>query len=198
MRKARLLGTAPKVRSVSERADSVVDVGGGVDRAGDGGCGGDVAGGAEGVGGEELGPAVVGCVGAEAEVRGGVGRRRGRWRRSGGGGVSREDVDDAAEGGGAVEVGATAGGEVTESMARAGISSQWIQPPKGSLSGALSERTRVRLAAVEPRPRREMPWLVGFCTRELERRKSSKPACWRSLSSSSVAGYSLSCCVVME
>ena len=69
-----------------------MDVGGGVDWAGDGGCGGDVAGGAVGVGGEELGPAVVGCVGAEVEVRGGLAAAEDAGVEAWGGGVSREDV----------------------------------------------------------------------------------------------------------
>jgi hypothetical protein len=88
-----------------------VDVGGCVDRAGDGGCGGDVAGGAVGVGGEELGPAVVGCVGAKVEVGGGLAATEDVGVEARGGGVGGDDVDDAAEGGGAVEIGAAAGGE---------------------------------------------------------------------------------------
>ena len=88
-----------------------MDVGGGIDRAGDGGCGGDVAGGTVGVGGEELGPAVVGCVGAQAVGGGGLAAAEGIEVEARCGGVGRDDVDDAAEGGRAVEVGAAAGGD---------------------------------------------------------------------------------------
>jgi len=89
----------------------VVDVGGGVDRAGDGGRGGDVAGGAEEVCGEELAPAVVGCIGAEAVGGGVLAAAEDVEVKAGSGGVGGDDVDDTAESGGAVEVGAAAGGE---------------------------------------------------------------------------------------
>ena len=74
-------------------------------------------------------------------------------------------------------------------MVSGGCSFQWIQPPKPSLRGTRSERTRVRLAAVEPRPRREMPSVVGLATQLDERRKSWKPACCWRRSSRVRAGY---------
>ena len=64
-------------------------------------------------------------------------------------------------------------------MASSGCSCQWIHPPMGSLSGTSSSVTSVRLAEVEPRPRRLTPCEVGFATSELERRNSSRPGIWR-------------------
>jgi hypothetical protein len=48
----------------------------------------------------------------------------------------------------------------------------------------------VRLAAVDPRPRREMPSDVGLAMREPARRKSAKPACCERDSSRVTDGYS--------
>jgi hypothetical protein len=88
-----------------------VDVGGDVDFAADGGGGGDVAGGAEGLGGEELMPVVLLGVSPCGEVGGVFGGAGEVGCEEGFGGDGRDDVDDAAEGAGAVEVGASAGGE---------------------------------------------------------------------------------------
>src|SRR4051812_17847820 len=61
------------------------------------------------------------------------------------------------------------------SIASSGSSSQWIHPPTASFSGTSSCVTSVRLADVDPSPRRLTPCDVGFATKELDRRNSSTP-----------------------
>src|SRR5690349_4028735 len=56
----------------------------------------------------------------------------------------------------------------------------------------LSQSTSVRLAPVDPVPRRETPCVVGLATTLDERRKRLKPGICRSRSSSSAPGMSCS------
>src|SRR5512134_3912032 len=59
----------------------------------------------------------------------------------------------------------------------------WTQPPNGSFTGKPSQRTSVRLAPVDPIPRSETPWVVGWATTLEDRRKRLKPGTSRSRSS---------------
>ena len=68
--------------------------------------------------------------------------------------------------------------------------SQYTHPPNGSLIGMPSHSRSVRLAPVDPVPRRETPWMVGLATTLDERRKRLKPGICRSRSSSSAPGMS--------
>ena len=88
----------------------VVDVGGNVDGTCERWGGDDVAGGAEGVGGEELAPLAVAEVAAQADGGGVLGAAESVGFEMRGGGAGGNDVDDAAEGAGAVEIGAAPGG----------------------------------------------------------------------------------------
>src|ERR1039458_8350048 len=68
---------------------------------------------------------------------------------------------------------------------------QSTQPPKGSLAGMPSQRTRVRLAPEDPMPRSEIPCVVGLAARLDERRNRLNPGTSRSRSSRFVPGL---CC----
>ena len=88
-----------------------MDVGGDINDSRERGGGWDVAGGAEGIGGEELTPGRVAEVAAQADGGGRLAAAEGIEIEAGGGGTDRDDVDDAAERAGAVEVRAASGGE---------------------------------------------------------------------------------------
>src|ERR1017187_4639416 len=87
----------------------VVDVGGGVDGAGDGGRSRDVACGAEGIGGEELLPLRVAEVATHTDGGGVLAAADCTHLSESSVGALGDDINDAAERAGAVEVGAAAG-----------------------------------------------------------------------------------------
>src|SRR6185436_5014238 len=65
---------------------------------------------------------------------------------------------------------------------------QYTQPPNGSLNGAPSTSTSVRLTPLGPMPRSETPCVVGCDDRLLVRRNRLKVGIWRSTSSATTAG----------
>ena len=88
------------------------------------------------------------------------------------GGVGGDQVDDAAEGAGAVEVGAAAGGD---GDLVDGLGGEFV-PVDPSAEGVVEWGVCRRGRGCGWRrwsrgPRREIPWLVGFCTQPDDRRK---------------------------
>src|ERR1035437_507315 len=70
---------------------------------------------------------------------------------------------------------------------------QYIQPPKGSLSGMPSASTSARLAPLAPSPRNDTPCDVGLAVWLPDRRNSEKPATLRNLSSVASAPHCCNC-----
>src|SRR5687767_13534360 len=75
----------------------------------------------------------------------------------------------------------------TRSMAANGTRFQYTQLPNGSFRGMPSASTSVRLAPEPETPRSVTPCVVGFATRDDDRRNKLKPGVLRSTSSSEPA-----------